>query len=109
MFEWLLQHDDGSMRVVNGSYWRSFAAATDATTAVAVAVTVAAASVVFPCLQCHELRLQWLLHRAGSIVRTVRTMHSVSSLLSRAATTAITIAIAVARTRGWRVRGPGPT
>ena len=95
------------MRVVNGSYWRSFAATTDATTAVAVAVTVAAASVVFPCLQCHELRLQWLLHRAGSIVRTVRTMHSVSSLLSRAATSIATaIPIAVARTRGWSVRGP---
>ena len=96
------------MRVVNGSYWRSFAAATDATTA--VAVTVAAASVVLPCRQCHELRLQWLLHRAGSIVRTVRTMHSVSSLLSRAATSIATaIPIAVARTRGWIVRGPGPT
>ena len=96
------------MRVVNGSYWRSFAAASDTTTA--VAVTVAAASVVFPCLQCHELRLQWLLHRAGSIVRTVRTMHSVSSLLSRAATSIATaIAVAVTRTRGWSVRGPGPT
>ena len=98
------------MRVVNGSYRRSFTAATDATTAVAFAVTFTAASVVFPCLQCHELRLQWLLHRAGSIVRTVRTMHSVSSLLSRAATSIATaIPIAVARTRGWSVRGPGPT
>ena len=97
------------MRDVNESYRRSFTAATHTTTAVAFALAVAAASVVFPCRQCHELRLQWLLHRAGSIVRTVRTMHSVSSLLSRAATTAITIAIAVARTRGWRVRGPGPT
>ena len=67
--------------------------------------TVTAASVVFPCRQCHELRLQWLLHRAGSIVRTVRTMHSVSSLLSRAATSTTAIPIAVARTRGWRVRG----
>ena len=59
MREWFLRHYEKSMRVVNGSYWRSFAAATDATTAVAVAVTVAAASVVFPCR--HELRLQWLL------------------------------------------------
>ena len=31
------------MRVVNGSYWRSFTAATDATTAVALSIAIAIA------------------------------------------------------------------
>ena len=43
MREWLLQHDEGSMRVVNGSYWRSFATSTHTTTAIALSIAIAIA------------------------------------------------------------------